>query len=97
MKKNRCPTPLHRLPPDLAQLLLDRLLEGGGLNEDTLPYLSGLHFYQLRLDAYPAAITEAWIRILVTQTLEIAVLSRTQVRSSLCDICIYVILFAHGI
>lgn len=80
LQKKCCPFPVHKLPPDLAQLLLDRLLEAGGLNEATLPHLSGLHFYQLRLDAYPAAITDAWIRILVTQTLEVAVLSRTQVR-----------------
>lgn len=73
---------LRELPIDLAQLILDRLTENRSLNDALVLKLQGQQFYELRLDAYPIPIGDFWVRFLVTgETLETAILSRTQVKS----------------
>lgn len=74
------PAALQALPLDLAQLLLDHLVETGKLNDAAVLCLQGQHFYQLNLDAYPEPIRDFWVRFLVRQSLESVVLSRTAVR-----------------
>lgn len=71
------PRVVRALPPDLAQLLLERLVARGALNDAAVLRLAGQHFYALRLDAFPADIPEFWMRVLATPTLELADLSRT--------------------
>ncbi len=74
------PQALLTLPLDLAQLLLDRLVETGKLNDATVMRLQGQHFYELCLDRYPEHMKDFWVRFLVTESLEVAILSRTTVR-----------------
>ena len=73
------PSALARLPSDLAQLVLNRLIEGGTLKDATVILLQGQPFYQLCLDSYPEPIREFWVRNLITDSLQYLNLSRTQV------------------
>lgn len=73
---------LQALPTDLAQQLLDRLVATERLDEAALAALRGQHFFSLDLTAYSRPVTEGWLRVLCTESLEAAVLSKTQV--SLC-------------
>jgi hypothetical protein len=73
------PNALRQLPIDLAQLLLDRLVQTGRLNDASVLRLQGLAFYQLTIDSYPLPIRDFWVRILITESIEVLDLSRTQV------------------
>jgi hypothetical protein len=75
------PAALSRLPADLAQLLLDRLVQTGKLNDASVLRLQGQAFFQLCLDSYPNSIRDFWVRFLITESIEILDLSRTQVRN----------------
>lgn len=71
---------LQKLPLDLSQLILDNLIETGRLNDAAVLRLQGQHFYELCLDSYQVDIRDFWVRFLVTETLEVLILSRTTVR-----------------
>ncbi|KAH7623687.1 hypothetical protein NADE_008510 [Nannochloris sp. 'desiccata'] len=73
------PVALCQLPADLAQLLLDRLVQTGKLNDASVLRLQGQAFYQLRLDSYPNPIRDFWVRFLITESIEVLDLSRTQI------------------
>ncbi len=77
------PAALARLPPDLAQLLLEALISSGRLTDASVVRLQGMAFYAVALDAYPDPIRDTWVRCLVTDALETLDLSRTQVSSPL--------------
>lgn len=70
------------LPADLSQLLLERLVAAGRLDDDTVLRLSGLglHFFRLPLGAYPELVRPFWLRCLASPSLEAADLSKTGVR-----------------
>jgi hypothetical protein len=74
------PAALCQLPADLAQLLLDRLVQTGKLNDASVLRLQGQAFYQLCLDSYPNPIRDFWVRFLITESIEVLDLSRTQVK-----------------
>ena len=77
---------MRRIPPDVAQLLLDRLIETETLNDAAVLRLQGQLFFELHLDAYPEPIREFWIRgFLATEALEVLDLSRTQITDSVLD------------
>lgn len=78
---------LCQLPADLAQLLLDRLVQTGKLNDASVLRLQGQAFYQLCLDSYPNPIRDFWVRFLITESIEVLDLSRTQVITSHLVIC----------
>lgn len=75
------PSELCRLPSDLAQLVLNRLIVTGTLKDTTVMLLQGQSFYQLCLDSYHEPIRDFWVRNLITESLHCLDLSRTQVRS----------------
>lgn len=74
---------LAALPADLSQLLLERLVATGALDDAAVARLSGLglHFYRLPLAAYPEAVRPAWLAALTSASLEEADLSKTGVRA----------------
>jgi hypothetical protein len=73
------PAALCYLPVDLAQLLLERLVQTGKLNDASVLRLQGQAFYHLCLDSYPHPIRDFWVRFLITESIEVLDLSRTQV------------------
>lgn len=73
------PTALAGLPPDLAQLLLDGLIETGVLDEETATRLAGLSHYQLRLGGYPGPVTDGWLVSLTNSALETIILDHSLV------------------
>jgi hypothetical protein len=76
--------PLHHLralPPDLAQLILDRMIQTGQLNDASILRLAGQLYYSIHLDAYIHPIRDFWLRYLATSALESAVIRRTTVRT----------------
>jgi hypothetical protein len=78
-----CQLPPHsllRLPTDLAQLVLSRLIETERLDGPALRALAGQHFYAFDLTSYSRPVRGAWLRVLCTPSLESAALSRTPVR-----------------
>ncbi|GAB4818137.1 hypothetical protein N2152v2_005183 [Parachlorella kessleri] len=76
----RLPRPqLLALPTDLAQLILERLIDTERLDAAALPALAGQQFYSFDLTAYSKPVRGVWLRVLCTPSLESAVLSRTPV------------------
>ncbi|RMZ56161.1 hypothetical protein APUTEX25_004585 [Auxenochlorella protothecoides] len=74
--------PAHRLdqlPPDLAQALLDRLVECGALDEGVAIRLGRLSHHRLALDSYPGPVTDEWLVPLVNPGMEIIKLGRSAV------------------
>jgi hypothetical protein len=74
-------TGLSALPPDLSQMLLERLVACGRLDDSTIGKLSGhgLHFYSLPLGSYPEPVRPGWLNCLSTNSLEAADLTKAQV------------------
>lgn len=72
---------LAALPADLSQLLLERLVAQGLLDDGAVACLSGhaLHFYRLPLAACPETVRPAWLAALTSASLEEADLSKTGV------------------
>lgn len=81
---SQSPTTLAALPADLSQVLLERLVATGALNDAAVAKLSGLglHFHQLPLGAYPELVQPAWLEALTSLSLEAADLSKTGVSAS---------------
>jgi hypothetical protein len=75
---------LARLPTDLCQLLLERLVAAAALDDAAVLKLSGLglHFHSLPLGAYPEPVQTFWLRCLSTPSLEAADLSKTEVQQA---------------
>lgn len=75
------PAALAALPTDLCQLLLERLVAAGLLDDSVISRLSGLglHFHSLPLGGYPEIVRPAWLRCLATASLTAADLSKTGV------------------
>ena len=73
------PKALQRLPPDLTQLVIDRLVDTQRLDDKAVARLAGLHFHDLHL-AENDALDAPWMRALCSPSLEAADLSRTEVR-----------------
>lgn len=74
------PGTLARLPTDLSQLVLDRLVATERLDGATITALAGQQFYGFDLTAYShAPVEEGWLRVLCTCSLEAATLSKTPV------------------
>lgn len=73
-------TGLSALPPDLSQMLLERLVACGRLDDSTIGKLSGhgLHFYSLPLGSYPEPVRPGWLNCLSTNSLEAADLTKAQ-------------------
>lgn len=71
---------LDDLPPDLAQALLDRLVECGGLDWEVAGRLQGLTHYRLSLPGYPGPVTDEWLESLVHEDIEVINLNRSLVR-----------------
>ena len=69
---------LH-IPPDVAQHVVDRLIETTKLDDVSVRFLKGQTLFQLDLNSYPEPIQLEWVRCLISESLEILDLSWTQV------------------
>lgn len=70
---------MHQLPPDIAQLLLNKLVEKERLDDGVVLRLQGQFFFELLLDAYPEPIKDFWVRFLASELLQTIDLSRTRI------------------
>lgn len=79
------PQALLHLCPDLAQLILDRLIDTELLNEATMARLVSQqqHFHVIDLEAY-SGLAPDWVACLCSDSLERLILSKTAVSTCAC-------------